>query len=122
MPFIKGQSGNPGGKRRGTKNRLTPEIRQLARQLVDAEYWSRVQTQLHDGSLIPAIEARLLEYAYGRPQREEGPRTVISIGFLNPPADALDEPITVGGTAVGIRPHARGSSLAAGDGPEDRFN
>jgi hypothetical protein len=118
MAFQKGLSGNPGGRPAGAKNRVTPEIRVLAQRLFDAQYWQRVQAQLRAGTLHPSIEARLLSYAYGEPRSHDaGPRTVVSIGFLNPPGDGeTDEPRTVGRTASGISAPARGGlKVAAGD-------
>jgi hypothetical protein len=86
MPFVKGRSGNPGGRPKGRPNQVTQEIRALAGALFDRDYWQRVRSQLREGTLHPSIEARLLAYAYGEPRSHDaaGPGLVVSIGFLSP--------------------------------------
>jgi hypothetical protein len=87
MPFVKGKSGNPGGRPKGRQNTATLEIKVLTRNLFDHAYWQRIRAQLRDGSLHPSIEARLLAYAYGEPRAHDaaGPRIAISVGFLEAP-------------------------------------
>jgi hypothetical protein len=36
MPFKKGQSGNPKGRKKGTKNKTTEEIREAFKQLIES--------------------------------------------------------------------------------------
>ena len=37
--------------------------------LFDDEYWERTKARLLSGKLAPAIEAKLLAYAYGEPKQ-----------------------------------------------------
>ena len=58
-----------GGRAKGTPNKVTREIRELSQTLFDEEYWIRTRTRLLSGKLAPAIEAKLLAYAYGEPKQ-----------------------------------------------------
>ena len=83
MPFVKGQSGNPGGRPKGRPNSATVEIRALAQSLFDKHYWDRVRAQLAAGTLHPSIEAKLLAYAYGEPTQEHsGGSVIVNLGFI----------------------------------------
>jgi hypothetical protein len=87
MPFKPGQSGNPGGKRKGTQNKITPEIRSLAQNLFDQKYWKAIKSKLDEGTLHPSLEAKLWSYAYGEPKSQEQPGSglTVQIGFLQLP-------------------------------------
>src|SRR5262245_34563324 len=101
MPFVKGLSGNPGGRPKGRHNNTTIEIRALAQSLFDHQYWERIKVQLKERTLHPAIEARLLTYAYGEPRQERaGERITVNLGFLSAPGQHPD---------VVMAPHARGA-------------
>lgn len=56
-----------GGRTAGTPNRVTREIREMTQGLFDEAYWLHTKVRLDDGKLAPAIEAKLLAYAYGEP-------------------------------------------------------
>jgi hypothetical protein len=92
--FPPGVSGNPAGRRPGTLNKATREVRELARRLVeDPEYQESVQQRLKDGLAGP-LEPLLWHYAYGKPKEVVDLTTTgVSIVFestLNP--DALRDP------------------------------
>ena len=87
MPFVKGQSGNPGGRKAGVPDKVSQEVRQLARKLFDKAYWQRTKQRLAQGKLPPFIEAKLLAYAFGEPQADKanGSGITVNIGFLAAP-------------------------------------
>lgn len=65
--FKPGQSGNPAGRRPGTRRRVTIEAQAAATQIVDdPEYRSRLRQRMLDGT-AGAMEPLLWFYAYGRP-------------------------------------------------------
>jgi hypothetical protein len=86
MPFVKGQSGNPSGRAKGTKV-VTEEIRALARKVFTPAYWERVKRQAEAGELNPKVETTLLAYGFGQPTSHEDKQTglTISLGFINAP-------------------------------------
>lgn len=120
MPFQKGVSGNRGGRPKGRPNHATQEIRALATALFDRDYWTRIRTQLHEGTLPPAIHARLLAYAYGEPRSHDaaGPGISVSIGFLIPSpvryVEVIEGRTATGDTAGGMASPAR-LALTRGD-------
>lgn len=100
MPFAKGASGNPRGRKLGSQNKVAGEIKRLARGLFDQDYWERVKRQAKAGELNPKIEALLLNYAYGMPQGERDTNTgvTVNLGFITAarPTPALGAPIIEG--------------------------
>src|SRR5216684_7340235 len=62
------QPGNP-GRRKGTPNKATKEIRDLARALTTGSpaYMARLKQRLLAGKCHPSVEVALLHYAHGRP-------------------------------------------------------
>lgn len=60
--------GNP-GRRKGTPNKATKEIRDLARALTTGSpaYMARLKRRLVAGKCHPSVEVALLHYAHGRP-------------------------------------------------------
>lgn len=70
--FRPGQSGNPSGRRPGTRRRVTIEAQLAASQIVDdPEYRAALRDRMVAGT-AGAIEGLLWLYAYGKPvQRVE---------------------------------------------------
>lgn len=67
--FKQGRSGNPKGRPKGRPNKVTLEVRDLAKHLVEnTEYRRRLETRLLKGTLPPALEAMLWHYAHGKPK------------------------------------------------------
>jgi hypothetical protein len=72
MPFESGHM-KRGGRKPGTPNRATGEIRELARRLLgDAQYQQNLQDRLIRGE-APRMEIYLWEQAYGKPRGEPEP-------------------------------------------------
>jgi len=65
--WVKGQSGNPAGRRPGSLNQTTLEIKAAAKALIeDPEYRISLRQRLVAGK-APHMEALLHHYAYGQP-------------------------------------------------------
>lgn len=57
-----------GGRKKGTPNKATREIREAARAVLERpEYLAGLQARIDAGS-APAIEGLLYHYAYGKPK------------------------------------------------------
>ncbi len=68
MPFRKGQKKHPkSGRKPGVKNRTTMEIRELARDLLDDDYFDALKFRLKTGTAAVGVETLIHHYAYGRP-------------------------------------------------------
>ena len=65
--FKPGQSGNPAGRRPGTRRRVTIEAQLAATQIVDDEEYRAALRQRMIAGSAGAIEALLWLYAYGKP-------------------------------------------------------
>ena len=57
------------GRRKGSTNLATREIRVLSQRLFEPPYWTNVRRRLLAGRCAPYLEARLLAYAYGEPSQ-----------------------------------------------------
>lgn len=65
--FQKGQSSNPKGRARGSRNKKTLEIQEAARQIIESPtYLASLKTRLNAGK-APHMETLLFYYAYGKP-------------------------------------------------------
>jgi hypothetical protein len=62
-----------GGRKAGTPNKVTTELGEACRQLVENhEYRTYFEHRLKVGQLPPALEAMVWHYAYGKPlERQE---------------------------------------------------
>lgn len=56
-----------GGRPKGIPNKTTVEVRALAAKLFDRKYWTAIRQRLLKGKVAPAVEVRLLAYAFGEP-------------------------------------------------------
>lgn len=59
-----------GGRVAGTPNKVTAEIRAAAQQLFDANYFSTLKARILEGKAAPAVECRMLAYAFGEPSQD----------------------------------------------------
>jgi hypothetical protein len=58
-----------GGRKKGTPNKVTVEVKQLCSELVtDPAYLSKLKKRLHAGKLAPGVENTLWHYAFGKPK------------------------------------------------------
>lgn len=57
------------GRKPGTPNKTTLEIREAAQQLFDPAYFAQLKARLDSGKIAPAVECKLLAYAYGEPKQ-----------------------------------------------------
>lgn len=82
MPFKKGQSGNPRGRKPGTRTKAKQEIEDASRALIeDKDYLISLKDRLKGGR-APHMETLLFQYAYGKPadvtKHEGGVRLIVS--------------------------------------------
>lgn len=56
------------GRPKGAVNKVTREVREITLGLFDDAYWDYTRRRLLSGRLAPAVEAKLLSYAYGEPK------------------------------------------------------
>lgn len=68
MPFVKGKSGNPAGKKPGTLNKATKEIQEFAGDLIeDPDYVASLKRRLASGK-APHMETLMFHYKHGKPK------------------------------------------------------
>lgn len=81
MPFEKGKSGNPNGRKSGTPNRVTSDLRQRILGLLDKNFDS-LEADIKDLEPRERVNAwtKLLEYVVPKLQRTE---TVIDLSQLS---------------------------------------
>ena len=82
MPFQPGQSGNPRGRPRGSRNRSGLAVREWGTRIVeDPQVQVRLLADARAGNLHPSVLAVLMAYAYGRPNLRDvpEPETLIAI-------------------------------------------
>lgn len=58
-----------GGRKKGTPNKVTVEVKDVCRRLVeDPEYLASLQTRLKAGTMQSGLESMIWAYAYGKPK------------------------------------------------------
>lgn len=78
------------GRKRGTLNRVTREVRDFARSILEADdYREHLRRRLIAGELSPQIETLLYHYAFGVPRREYGVDLVAEVPFASVPDSEL---------------------------------
>jgi hypothetical protein len=85
MPFQKGQSGNPAGRRKGSRSKASEEWKAYCeRKVTDHDYLATVDSRLKAGKLAPMLEKAIWDT--GAPQESaqatDG-RIQVIIGFLD---------------------------------------
>jgi len=85
MPFKKGQSGNPDGKKAGTKNSKTLQWEQLGEAIITthAERFNGILHKTNDEKFV-SLFVQVLEHFKPKLSREDGTKTVkqeINVNF-----------------------------------------
>ena len=74
MPFEPGQSGDPRGRPRGSRNRSGLAVHEWATGIVDnPKVQARLLADARAGKLHPSVLMVLMTYAYGRPNPRDVP-------------------------------------------------
>ena len=69
MPFQPGQSGNPCGRPKGSRNKSSLAVREWATRIVeDPKVQARLLADAQAGKLHPSVMTALMAYAYGKPR------------------------------------------------------
>ena len=80
MPFRPGQSGNPCGRQKGSRNKNSLAVRDWATAIVeDPKVQARLLADARTGKLHPSILTVLMTYVYGRPNLRDVPEPETSI-------------------------------------------
>jgi hypothetical protein len=66
-PFIKGRSGNPHGRPKGSANRATLDAKEFCNQLVDSPTYRESLARRLEAGTAGSIEALVWAYAKGKP-------------------------------------------------------
>lgn len=67
--FKKGDRKPPNsGRRKGTPNCNTREIQEIARELLDEDYFEVLRLRLLNGKCAPQVETLIHHFAFGRPK------------------------------------------------------
>ena len=90
MLFRPGQSGNPYGRPRGSRNRTSLAVREWATGIVeDPQVQARLLADAQAGRLHPSLLTALMAYAYGRPNLRDVPEPetpiTIELNIPKPP-------------------------------------
>ena len=68
MPFVRGRSGNPRGRPRGSLNKAKVLVKELAATIcTDLQVQQRMLQQARDGTLHPSLMTAFMHYYAGRP-------------------------------------------------------
>ena len=90
MSFKPGQSGNPLGRQRGSRNKSGLAVREWATGIVeDPQVQARLLADARAGKLHPSLLTALMTYAYGRPNLRDVPEPdtpiTIELNIQKPP-------------------------------------
>ncbi len=83
MPFELGQSGNPLGRQRGSRNKTRRAVREWATGIVeDPQVQARLLADARAGRLHPSLLTVLRAYAYGRSNPRDVPESETPITIM----------------------------------------
>jgi len=76
--WLPGESGNPGGRPKGSRNKATLAVREWATGIVeDPQVQARLLADARAGRLHPSVMTALMAYAYGKPRERMIPMSEI---------------------------------------------
>ena len=91
MPFRPGQSGNPHGRPRGSRNKSGRAVREWATGIVeDPKVQARLLADARTGKLHPSVLTVLMTYAYGKPRDTTTSEPMIPISEIEDAGQSLE--------------------------------
>jgi len=91
MPFRPGQSGNPCGRPKGSRNKNSLAVREWATGTVeDPKVQARLLADARTGKLHPSVLTVLMTYAYGKPRDTTTSEPMIPISEIEDAGQSLE--------------------------------
>ena len=91
MPFRPGQSGNPCGRPKGSRNKNSLGVREWARTIIeDPKVQARLLADARTGKLHPSVLTVLMTYAYGKPRDTTTSEPMIPISEIEDAGQSLE--------------------------------
>jgi len=91
MPFQLGQSGNPCGRPKGSRNKNSLAAREWAAGIVeDPKVQARLLADARTGKLHPSVMTALMAYAYGKPRDDTSSEPMIPLSEIEDARQSLE--------------------------------
>ena len=91
MPFQPGQSGNPCGRPKGSRNKNSLAVREWATAIVeDPKVQARLLADARTGKLHPSVMTALMAYAYGRPRDTTTAEPMVPMSEIEDAGNSLE--------------------------------
>ena len=91
MPFQPGQSGNPCGRPKGSRNKNSLAVRDWATAIVeDPKVQARLLADARTGKLHPSLMTVLMAYAYGKPRETTISESMIPMSEIEDARQSLE--------------------------------
>ena len=91
MPFQPGQSGNPCGRPKGSRNKNSFSVREWATGIIeDPKVQARLLADARTGKLHPSVMTTLMAYAYGRPRDTTTSESMIPMSEIEDARNSLE--------------------------------
>ena len=91
MPFQPGQSGNPCGRPKGSRNKNSLAVREWATGIVeDPKVQARLLADARTGKLHPSVMTVLMAYAYGKPRDTTTSESMIPMSEIEDARQSLE--------------------------------